>query len=89
MAEQYPPHAPPCFASVANDLGFTEPTISAILGHAAGSVTGRYVHHLDAALIAAADRVSRSIHKMMNGEAADVIAFPTVAPELQLKSTGG
>jgi integrase len=67
------------FASVANDLGFTEPTIAAILGHAAGSVTGRYVHHLDAALIAAADRVSRSIYKMMNGETADVVSFPAAA----------
>ena len=70
------------FASVANDLGFTEPTIAAILGHAAGSVTGRYVHHLDALLVAAADRVSRSIYKMMNGDAADVISFPAVAPAL-------
>jgi integrase len=77
------------FASVANDLGFTEPTIAAILGHAAGSVTGRYVHHLDAALVAAADRVSRSIYKMMNGEAADIIVFPTAAPELELKSAEG
>jgi len=74
------------FASVANDLGFTEPTIAAILGHSAGSVTGRYVHHLDAALVAAADRVSRSIYKMMKGDAADVIAFPNA---LQPKSAEG
>ena len=67
------------FASVANDLGFAERAIAAILGHAAGSITGRYVHHLDAALIAAADRVSRSIYKMMNGEVADVVAFPAAA----------
>jgi integrase len=77
------------FASVANDLGFTEPTIAAVIGHASGSVTGRYVHHLDAALVAAADRVSRSIDKMMNGEAADIIAFPSAADGLQLKSAEG
>jgi len=71
------------FASVANDLGFTEPTIAAILGHAAGSVTGRYVHHLDAALIAAADRISCAIYRMMKGDAADVIAFRSAAPELK------
>jgi integrase len=77
------------FASVANDLGFTEPTIAAVIGHASGSVTGRYVHHLDTALIAAADRISRSIYKMMKGDAGDVIAFPTAAPALQLKSADG
>lgn len=64
------------FASTAGDLGFSEPTIAALLGHAAGSVTSRYVHHLDSVLIAAADRVARTIHAQMTGEAADVIAFP-------------
>jgi integrase len=74
------------FAS-ANDLDFTEPTIAAVIGHAARSVTGRYVHHLDSALAAAADRVSRSIYKMMTSEAAaDVIAFPATAPSPQIKS---
>jgi len=77
------------FASVANDLGFTEPTIAAVIGHASSSVTGRYVHHLDAALVAAADRVSRSIFKMMNGEAADIIAFPSTTPALEFKSAEG
>jgi integrase len=77
------------FASVANDLGFTEPTIAAVIGHASGSVTARYVHHLDAALIAAADRISRSIYRMMKGDAGDLIAFPTAAPALQLKSADG
>jgi len=49
------------FASTAGDLGYSEATIGALLGHAAGSVTGRYVHHLDAVLIAAADRVAGEI----------------------------
>lgn len=53
------------FASVAGDLGFTESTIAAMLGHAAGSVTSRYVHHLDSVLVAAADKVARAIHGMM------------------------
>jgi integrase len=53
------------FASVAGDLGYTEPTIAALLGHAAGSVTSRYVHHLDSVLIAAADRVADEIIRMM------------------------
>lgn len=59
------------FASVANDLGYTEPTIAAMLGHAGGTVTSRYIHHLDAALVAAADRVARQIHGYMTGTDAD------------------
>lgn len=53
------------FASVAGDLGYSESTIAALLGHAAGSVTGRYTHHLDAVLIAAADKVSAEIAKFL------------------------
>jgi hypothetical protein len=30
------------FAYGAADLGYSEPTITAMIGHAAGSVTGRY-----------------------------------------------
>ncbi len=53
------------FASVAADLGHAEPTIAAMLGHATHSITGRYVHHLDSALITAADTVARQIARMM------------------------
>lgn len=49
------------YASVASDLGYAEPTIAALLGHATRTMTGRYIHHLDAALIAAADIVSDHI----------------------------
>ena len=49
------------FASMANDLGFTEATIAALLGHAAGTTTSRYVHNLDGVLIAAAEKVSGHI----------------------------
>lgn len=48
------------FASVAGDLGFSELTIAALLGHAARGVTQRYVH-IDEALRLAADRVSAEI----------------------------
>jgi integrase len=53
------------FASVAGDLGFTESTIAAMLGHSAGSITSRYVHHLDTVLVAATDKVAKAIHEMM------------------------
>ena len=58
------------FASIAADLGYTEPTIAAMLGHATRSTTGRYIHHLDAALVAAADKVTAAIAAMMNGAVA-------------------
>ncbi|WP_428684962.1 tyrosine-type recombinase/integrase [Sphingopyxis sp.] len=55
------------FASIANDLGFTETTVAALLGHAKGSVTGRYIHTMDAALIAAADTVAGYIQGLLEG----------------------
>lgn len=55
------------FASTANELGYAEATIAAMLGHATRSQTGRYTHTLDNALVAAADRVARTIQGMMRG----------------------
>lgn len=54
------------FASTAGDLGFNDSTIGAMLGHAGSTVTSRYVHHLDAVLIAAADKVSEHIAASMS-----------------------
>ncbi len=53
------------FASVAADLEYSEPTIAALLGHTSGGVTRRYIHKLDSALIAAADRVADRIRGFM------------------------
>jgi integrase len=64
------------FASVAADIGFTESTIAAMLGHAGGSVTSRYVHHLDSVLIASADKVARAIEGYMTGAEATVVELP-------------
>ncbi|QRI61834.1 site-specific integrase [Shinella sp. PSBB067] len=64
------------YASVAGDLGFTEITIAALLGHASAGVTQRYVHHLDSVLIAAADKVSGEVHAMMTRDPAEVVALP-------------
>ncbi len=55
------------FASLANDLGFTEITIAALIGHAKGSVTSKYVHTLDTALIMAADTVAGYIQGLLDG----------------------
>lgn len=54
------------FASTAGDLGFSDSTIGAMLGHAGSTMTSRYVHHLDAVLIMAADKVSEHIAASMS-----------------------
>lgn len=64
------------FASVASDLGYTEPTIAALIGHKGGTITSRYIHHLDAALIAAADRVSGHILAALEGKTENVRVVP-------------
>jgi hypothetical protein len=55
------------FASVANDLGFTEVTIAALVGHAKVSVTSKFIHTLDTALIMAADTISGYIQGLLDG----------------------
>jgi integrase len=53
------------FASVALDLGYSELTIAAMLGHKLGSITSRYTHAADAPLLAAADAVARHIEERL------------------------
>ncbi len=53
------------FATVAHEIGYSELTIAGLLGHAQGSVTSRYAHHVDHALASAADRVSATIGQRM------------------------
>lgn len=58
------------FASIANELGFTEATIASMLGHRLGTITSRYIHHLDSTLIAAATKVADHISSLIKeGEA--------------------
>lgn len=53
-------------ASEAADLGYSESTIGALIGHAgSGSMTSRYIHTADAALLSAADKVAGTISAMM------------------------
>jgi integrase len=53
------------FASLAADLGYSEPTIGALIGHKGHSVTSRYVHSADAVLLAAADAVANRTAELM------------------------
>ena len=53
------------FASLASDLGYSEPTIAALVGHKGRTITSRYVHSADAVLLAAADAVADRTSELM------------------------
>jgi len=55
------------FASLAGDLGYSETTIAALVGHKGQSITSRYVHAADAVLLAAADAVASRTAELMDG----------------------
>lgn len=55
------------FSSTAEDLGFSLPTIKALVGHSRSSVTEGYIHKIDSALLAAADRIAQHIDDTMTG----------------------
>ncbi|UGY16922.1 hypothetical protein HAP48_0005380 [Bradyrhizobium septentrionale] len=55
------------FSSTAEDLGFTIPTIKGMVGHAGTSVTEGYIHKIDSAMLAAADKIARHIDGTMTG----------------------
>jgi integrase len=53
------------FASLAHDLGYSDLTIAALLGHRGASVTSRYIHGSDTILLAAADAISSKTLQLM------------------------
>jgi integrase len=53
------------FASLAADLGYSEPVIAALVGHQGRSTTSRYLHSADAVLLAAADAVADHSTELM------------------------
>jgi integrase len=69
------------FASVAADLGYSDLTIGALLGHAKVSVTSKYYHTADAVLLQAADKVAGRIAELMGDrrELGTVIAIRGVS----------
>jgi integrase len=66
------------FASLANDLGYSEPTIAALIGHRAHSITSRYIHSADPLLLAAADAVANRTAELMG-------KHPTAAQVIPLR----
>jgi integrase len=64
------------FASLAHDLGYSEPTIASLLGHKGRSVTSRYIHRADSVLPAAADVVAnRTLVLTGLAPASEVVEF--------------
>jgi integrase len=54
-------------ATIANSMGYAQPTIAAMLGHRLHSVTAGYSHIMDRPLLAAADAVADRIARMLDG----------------------
>jgi integrase len=53
------------FASLAADLGYSEPVIAALVGHKGRSTTSRYLHSADAVLLSAADSIADRTLELM------------------------
>lgn len=64
------------FASQAADLGTSEPTIGALIGHKGQTITSRYIHGADAVLLAEADKVGRKIAELMGDAPGDAVVVP-------------
>jgi len=64
------------YASLAGDLGYSEPTIAALIGHKGHSITSRYVHTADAILLATADAVANRTAELMDGRKAPAKVVP-------------
>jgi integrase len=54
------------YASLAGDMGYSESTIAALIGHKGSTVTSRYVHAADAVLVRAADAVANETMSLLN-----------------------
>jgi integrase len=67
------------FAATAAEMGFSELTIAGLLGHTVSSVTGRYAHVPDRALVTAADAVAARIAAALGGwvEGAEIRSLRT------------
>jgi len=61
------------FASLAADMGFSEPTIAALIGHKSHTMTSRYLHAADVVLLSAADDVAERCVHLMSGEGGNVL----------------
>jgi hypothetical protein len=61
----------PRHAEAVGDLGYSESTIAALVGHTGRTITSRYIHAADAVLLAAADAVADRTLELMGEEKTD------------------
>jgi integrase len=64
------------FTSLAADLGYSELTIGALVGHKGRTITSRYVHSADAVLLSAADAVAIKTATLMSGNTVAIEVIP-------------
>jgi integrase len=64
------------FSSLAGDLGYSELTIGAIVGHKGRTVTSRYIHAADAVLLSAADAVAETTAERMGEPEVEARVIP-------------
>jgi integrase len=64
------------FVSLADELGYSDATIGALVGHKGRTITSRYTHSADAVLLAAADRVADRTAELMGQTRDDSIVLP-------------
>jgi integrase len=61
------------FVSTAEDIGFSLPTIKALVGHSRAGVTEGYIHKIDSALVSAANRIAQHIDMAMTGKKSESV----------------
>jgi integrase len=72
----YTPHGlRHAYASAAHELGFTELTIKALLGHVRLGVTSGYVTTVDSVLLASAEKVAKYVNGAMTGVLGKVLTI--------------
>jgi integrase len=64
------------FTSLGSDLGYSEVTIAALVGHKGHSMTSRYIHSADAVLLAAADAIADQTVELMTGKNGAIGVIP-------------
>jgi integrase len=64
------------YASLAGDLGYSETTIAALVGHKGRSITSRYIHSADAVLLAAADAIADRTAELLGGLTPSSVVVP-------------
>jgi integrase len=64
------------FSSLGADLGYSEPTIAALIGHKGRTITSRYVHAADAVLLAAADAIANRTADLMGDSKPEAQVIP-------------